>query len=367
MKRNSLDSFGAALVGALICSPARAATSVGAATIELAPVPPGSNCLSERQLAMKIQAELLGMGQDARSAQAAVRVRILRGGGQFTAQIEVEGQPKGQRQLEAAECESLAEALAVAIAVVLDGQAARAADERSGTIAATSQPNQNETSNYAKPVESATRSDQAKPSALQPRDTPVRGTMSGPAMIDLIPATTAEPTPKLRRGGLGLWLGGGVASDASLLISAGVALDWLPFEARLGAWWQSTPDLNLTQGTVARSRLGGALAGCMVWGRRWRLLGCGHTWLGAESFEGQGFAQPRFDTVFWGAAGPGIGISTGQRLRIALDAIGLVNFTNDRYVARVAGAEQKTDALALWLMLRIGLSSAFGPSLVQPH
>ncbi|HEY5959794.1 MAG TPA: hypothetical protein VIV60_24740, partial [Polyangiaceae bacterium] len=150
---------------------------------------------------------------------------------------------------------------------------------------------------------------------------------------------------------------------AAMLMTAGAELTWLPFNARLGAWWQSVPDVRLAPGTVARSRFGGMAVGCTGWGRRVRLLACGHAWLGGESFAGQGFERSRSDTVFWGAAGPGLGLEGGQRLRMAFDAVALTSFKSDRYVARAAGTEQTSERFALWLLLRVGLSSAFGPKL----
>lgn len=353
MKRNRRAWIRAVMLLATVTTSLRAATPVGSATIELAPVPSWSNCPSERQLAAMIDAELQGMGRDDRSARAAVRVRISRSGGQFVAQVQVDGQPDGQRQLEAPQCESLGDALAVAIAVTLDGQAARAVDASDAAAAATSQHQQDESSSNIQPA--ATKGDKEKsaPPPLQPLA--IQHTR--------IPPTTIETEPPFRRGGWGLWLGGGLGSDASMLATAGGELDWHPFEARLGAWWQSLPNVDLAPGTVARSRLGGMTVGCLGWGRQLKLLACGHAWLGAESFEGRGFDQPRSDRVFWGAAGPGLGLETGQRLRIALDAVALASFTSDSYVARAAKTEQKGDLFALWLLLRVGLSITMGPLL----
>ncbi|HEY5956971.1 MAG TPA: hypothetical protein VIV60_10480, partial [Polyangiaceae bacterium] len=130
---------GAVLLIATVTTPLHAKTPVGAATVELAMVSPWSSCPSEQQLATRIEAELLGMGRDGSLAHTAVRVGISRSGGKFVAQVDIVDQPNGQRQLEAPACESLGDALAVAIAVILDGQAARAANTGTTAVAASSQ------------------------------------------------------------------------------------------------------------------------------------------------------------------------------------------------------------------------------------
>jgi hypothetical protein len=333
-----------------------AETPIGAATISLVVSPQDANCPSEAELAKRVESELSGPNKSGRSAQVSVRVFIELHATDFVAQVEVLGQPLAHRQLHAPSCDSLGDALVVAIAMVLDAQAARAASPNDPAEVASDQPKETSKGSASHAANHlGSQSGQILSAVPLPPDPPMRG-----ALRIIAPASVAVRTPEKAHPSWGLWVSGGASSSLSMLLSAGGELRWRQLTTRLGAFLEDPKDFALGPGEVSRVRVGGLGAACLGWGRASRILACGQAWLGSESYEGHKYAHYRSDRVFSGALGPSLGVETGQGLTLGLDVVGIVDVWQYRYVAPVSGNDYRPNPVALWLLLRIGLSNWFG-------
>lgn len=307
--------------------------------------------------------------------------------------MRVSGGAGGVREIEAARCEGLTDALAVTIAMILDQRAeeSRALDKvpvsgnasGAGTAspggsdteargATTNQPTLTSSADFdSNAVEPAAVATASVPNATagHPGATPapVRNAEipGGLAQTPAAPTATAVPakpipTPRKRplakartnqpsqadpasvvAGGstspshsdkdMRAWIGAGAGTSSSWHLELGGEYGTMGWAIQLGAFYQPTRQLAVGSGNLELTTLGAVIAGCKRFGGDFRFAPCARATLGRESVDGQGFDQTTPTKLLVVGLGPSLGVETGQTWILGLDLIGQFGLPRSTY------------------------------------
>lgn len=245
----------------------------------------------------------------------------------FVAQVNARGSKSGQRTLRAAEdnCESLSQAVTIAIALLLDSAAALAPRDADGTPAS-----------------------DAQRQARTPDET---ASDTGPQTSD--PSSSAWRARAMLGGGGAYGLGG----PGALLGSGGfgVARGRLRLELGvLGTWASSTEYLS---GEVRTSLLLGSARGCYLVGQALAIGPCVELGLGRLRGEGSGFDQAQGSSLLWSAGGLGLRAEAalGERFYLALGATLWVPARRQTFSVQNGGIAWESKPVAGALSANVGL------------
>jgi hypothetical protein len=237
--------------------------------IETEPGDGAKECAAQARLLHKV--EQLAQRTVVASVPSADSIRVVvrfdRAAGEYRATLEFQGPKPGVRQLSdrSDSCEPLVDAVAVAIALLLDNELERR------ELAAIE-------------VRRAAPTIRIIDSRVEPRG----GSSSG---VTWYLATEGGPQWGLRSTAtpwFGLVLGIAAKSGFALESSA---LGWLPSESKFDT------------GAVRVSLVAGAVRGCYLWGQRWKFGPCVAMALGRLRGSGQGFDESLSTNLFWAALG----------------------------------------------------------------
>lgn len=250
-----------------------------------------------------------------------VVVRFARAAGVYRATLEFQGPKPGVRQLgdRSDSCEPLVDAVAVAIALLLDNELERR--ERAAI----------EVRHAAPTIR-----------IIDSRVEPKRGSPSG---IPWYLATEGGPQWGLRSTAtawFGLVLGVAATSGFALESSA---LAWLPSESRFDT------------GTVTVSLVAGAVRGCYLWGHGWRLGPCAAMALGRLRGSGGGFDESFSTNLFWAALGTSLELrrELAERWEVGLLVTTWVPLSEQQLSVENLGTAWNSEAIWLGAGVRLGV------------
>ncbi len=260
--------------------------------------------------------------------------------------VVVTGGRVGRRELRAATCTGLADALVVLIGMVLDEEARAARAELELTVAS-----QDAAAAAATPI------DESGPTT----DAPLVSVPAEPGPPPGARATAPpEPTRPTAVGAARTMTAravaaAGVSTELTEALLGGLELDWAPFLLRALVAWRLPHDVDLDPGRISSRWVGGVLAGCGTLGQRWRATGCVQGWGGSLHAEAAGFTSHTAYDRLWTALGASAGLETGQRVTLGAEAIGLVPLNRDRFQVINVGSWDAGRPVA-WLVARAGLA-----------
>jgi hypothetical protein len=274
-----------------------------------------------------------------------VRIVLSRDSETLRAQISMRGHRSGERQLSApaSSCDELAEALVVALALMLDPNLPGMVSKSGPTTAETPTPPAAKSADGAPAVDRASAVDTARDT---PRDRPT---------------TEAE---RADRGARKLWLeGGGGVSQALDGMTPGALLG---IELEDDGWYAAAHGLALTRtaalgrGSTSLWLLGGQVRAGAYWlgratGLRWG--GAVDVAAAALSASAEGYQTSSSTTRPWVAGGLATIVSTSAeptvsyRMSVAI----LLPFLQETFLVENVGAAYETPVVTVWLDLLIAV------------
>lgn len=362
--------IGAALLfGVGLARTGRAELPLPNATLSVKNPPSLPDCVDEAALAARIQAQATNLApSDVAVAPLRLEVTIQRTRTALVAELRVSGRGGGIRQIEAARCQGLGEALAVTAAMILDREAQQSRSDTAisalqpdeatvagstGASVATDTSTSNGTPGAASDPKSPTPND-ANPS----RETKASREAKSPDSAEI---------PADRRGFRGIRLAsdqelraslaGGWGSPGSWHFEIGGEFGVRPWAAQLGVLVQPTHTIRLGAGRVELTTFAGIAAGCRRFGSDFRVVSCLRTTVGLERIEGVGFDQAPGKQLLVASLGPTLGVETGQRWVMGLDLLGQAGLLRDHYVVENPRETVKAPLFAVWLVARVAFSS----------
>jgi len=276
-------------------------------------------------------------------------VSIFRDEAGLVGRVVVTGGRVGQRELRAASCAGLGDALVVLIGMVLDEEVRAAQAELALT----------------------TEDEGAGVSATTPAEDAVDATP--PASIIAVPKEPGPPPgpsptippPPARRApsehGVARTMtaravaAAGVSTELTEALFGGLELGWAPFSLRALVAWRLPSEVDLDPGRITSRWVGGVLAGCGGLGQRWRATGCVQGWGGSLHAAAGGFTSSTEYDRLWTALGASAGLETGRRVTLGAEATGLVPLNRDRFHVVNVGSWDAGRPSA-WLVARAGVA-----------
>lgn len=307
------------------------------ATMSVQNPPSQRNCVDEHQLANRIHQQLTANADfDQRIAPLQIEIAIVRNWSVLVADLRVLGRGAGSRQIEAARCDGLTDALAVTVAMILDQDA----QEQRAVTPATAAPIDPEAVviQPAMPPAHGANSTEKSPKPPEP------------------PASLQQPASILE---LRAWLGGGYGSPGSSLFETGLELDWRGWAVQLGGFWQPKRAVSMDPGQLELTTFGGSIAGCRRFGAIWRLGICLRGQVGVEqahvNYSFFTSDSPALEPVV--GLGPSVGFETGSRWVVGLELLEQTAFFHDRFEVTNSRAKYEPSVISLWLVARVALSN----------
>ncbi len=349
-------------VVALIARTAQAEILLPGASLAVKNPPSMASCVDETALGARIRSQL----SNAASPEPALRtvkldVAIQRTLTTLVADLRMSGRAGGTRQIEAARCEGLTEALAVTLAMILDQDAkeSRVAPAASPVPAAS-----------AAPAVSAEQNVSARPADVAARSAVVPTTQAAEAKpVEARRNEAAPPQGAVSQGfrlgvdhELRAWFGGGYGSSSSWVLEAGGAYAYRAWAMQLGAFYQPKRETALGVGRLELTAVGGVAEGCRRFGGDWRFVPCVRATLGMERAAGSGFDHSSPQRMLVGSVGPTLGVESGSRWVAGLELIGQLGWWRDEYVVENPQQSEKAPLFVAWLVARVALSSRAAPA-----
>ncbi len=268
------------------------------------------------QIAQRPLAPLAPLAPDADAIR--VVIRFDRNQGEYRADLEFQGPKPGERSLldRSDRCEPLEDAVAVAIALLLDREIERRKKELTEL-----------------------------PSAA-PTIKIIRGQV--------------EPM-KLQRATLyaALESGGQAGFGSAAVPSFALAFGALPFAGwRLEASaWATLPMAHAyASGSVTLSLVAGALRACRMWGNEWQAGPCVAAAVGNLRGSGRGFDESLSSSLLWSAVGGSVLLqrSLGNRWELGLHALAWVPLREQHFGVQNLGVAWRSTAISPGLSVRLG-------------
>jgi hypothetical protein len=303
------------------------------------------DCVDEQKLAGHVREQLsLGPSVDPQASPLRLDVTIERNWSGLLADLRLSGRAAGLRQIEAARCDGLMDALAMTVAMILDQDAKQQDGTNVAATASTEDPSQ-----------------------------PRQGLAESQAELRTTPSVERTPRRNQEFQGIRLgpsreiraWGGGGYGTQSSWLLQSGVQLYIHEWGAELGAFWQPSHEHAIGAGTLQLTTFGAILAGCRRFGTGFRLNLCLRGMVGAERVRVIGYqdASPSPLAVLF--AGPSLGIEAGTRWVVGLELLEQTAlFNRDRFQIMSSNTSElapiaayKPDLVTVWLVARVALSS----------
>jgi len=310
-------------VAALIARTGQAEILLPGASLVVKNPPSTAGCVDETALGARIRAQLSnGATPDPALLTLKFDVAIQRTLTTLVADLRMSGRAGGTRQIEAARCAGLTEALAVTLAMILDQDA-----KASRVVPAAS----------AVPAVSAEQNVSALPVEIAARSAVVPTTQAAEAKPVEARRNEAAPPQRTRGQGFRLgvdhelraWFGGGYGSSNSWVLEAGGAYAYRAWAIQLGVFYQPKREIALGVGRLERTAIGGVAEGCRRFGGDWRFVPCVRAALGMERAIGSGFDQSSPQRMLVGSVGPTFGVEAGSRWVVGLELIGQVGWWRD--------------------------------------
>lgn len=255
-----------------------------------------------------------------------VTIRFDRINGNYQANLEFQGPKPGERSFRdhSDHCDPLEDAVAVAIALLLDNEI-----ERRATEANQAQRGPSMTQQTAEPTITITRGS-VEPRPLQ--NVPLLVAFEGGAQSGF--NSTAVPS---------FGLDFGVKPAAGWLIESSV---WLTLPATS----------SYATGAVAVSFMAVALRACRLWGNEWQWGPCAGLGVGRLHGVGRDFDETLSSNLFWSGIGGSwlMQRSLGQHWDLGLQALAWVPFTEHRFAVQNLGVAWHSAIIEPGLNVRLG-------------
>jgi hypothetical protein len=311
------------------------------------------DCIDEQRLAGRVREQLSPGGSvDSQALALQLDVTIERNWSGLVADLRMMGRAAGLRQIEAARCDGLMDALAVTIAMILDQDAKE--QHQANVVAATTNRDPSRPPEAGVEAHKERRRTQSVERTAQYNQQP-QGIRLG-------------PNREIRA-----WVGGGYGSQSSWLLQTGMQLFIHDWGAELGAFWQPRHEYGIGTGNLQLTTFGGIAAGCRRFGTDWRLSLCVRGMVGAERVRVIGYHDASPSPLAVIHAGPSLGIETGTRWVFGLELLEQTAlFNRDRFQIMSSSAAGVVPVatyapypVTVWLVARVALSSRQSRSLAD--
>ena len=270
-----------------------------------------------------LQRPLSGDATPERSIRVRVRFRHI--GDAFVADLEFHGSKEGVRVLNdrSPQCDTLADAVSVAIALVVDRELEQEQSSAAGTLVGLPSP-------------TATQSAEPSRGQREPHDT-VRG-----------------PLLRLSAGG-GVATGFGDAVSPQLGVRLTVPVSHWALNASVDFVMPSRTEFS--GGKVETSLLLGSLGVCRIFGERVWWGPCALVGIGRLRGRGLGYDEDRTEDMLWTAAGAGVVVEgrVGGPLFWGMTADLWVAPRQQSYLVQNVGSAWQSAPLSGWVAFRTGL------------
>jgi hypothetical protein len=248
-----------------------------------------------------------------------VTIRFDRIHGEYRASLEFQGPKPGERSFSdrSDHCDSLEDAVAVAITLLLDNEI-----ERRATVA-------NQTERHAEPTITIARG------AIEPR--PLRNARSYVAL----------------EGGAQSGFNSTTVPSFAADFGVGPAAGWL-IEASV---WDTLPTTSsYATGEVTVSFIAGALRACRLWGNEWQWGPCTGIAVGRLHGAGRGFDDSLASSLLWSGFGGSwlLQRSLGRHWDLGLHALAWLPFTEHRFAVQNLGVAWHSAPFQTGLNVRLG-------------
>lgn len=328
-------------------SPTRLAAEeeLGGARLQVQIADGVTGCPTEAELAARVRTEAERSPSERLQLELLVSIFPEQTG--LVGRIVVAGGRQGQRELHAASCGGLADALAVSLGILLDEEL-RAARAGMAPSAAEGDP--------LAPPDLATETGSLPEPPAEPASTAEEPT-SRAALVAESPSPRRTSQP-FRHTGQSVTaravVSAGISTELTEALLGGLEVAGAHLAVRALAAWRLPRDVELAPGRLSSRWVGGLAAGCGVFGQRWRKVGCVQGWAGALHVEAAGFTADGAHDRLWTALGPSAGIETGDRATVGADLLFLVPVNRDRFHVVNVGSWEAGRPVA-WLLVHGGM------------
>jgi len=290
-----------------------------------------------------------GTGPAQEHGEVELGVSIFRNEAGLVGRVVVSGGRVGQRELRAATCAGLGDALVVLIGMVIDEEVRAAQAELALTTADAAAG-----ADATTPAASAADATQPTDGIAVPEEP---GPPPGPPPA--VPPPPARRAPSERGTAQTMTAravaAAGVSTELTEALLGGLELGWAPFSLRALVAWRLPHEVDLDPGRISSRWVGGVLAGCGTLGLSWRATGCVQGWGGSLRADAGGFTRSTDYDRLWTALGASAGLETGRRVTLGAEAIGLVPLNRDRFHVVNVGSWEAGHPAA-WLVARAGVA-----------